>query len=419
MAKAGDTVEIKTKKATYKGTLLPRPELLSQDTTVLKLESGYNIGIATKTIENIKVIEKYKKKEKPKQKLSKNKNLPNVAILSVGGTIASRVDYITGGVYADYQASDFIAMCPELEKAANIKAVNVMKVMSEDILPQDWAKIARAVAKTLQNVEGVVITHGTDTMHYTSAALSFLLEGLDKPVILTGAQRSIDRPSSDAFMNLACAVHAASKLKHAGVAICMHAESSDTYCNLIPGVKARKMHTSRRDAFRPMGVDPLARVWPEGRIEHISTKKPPENKKLKVNSCKSEISLIEIHPSIDPSIITKQLGKVRGMIIAATALGHVPLNNPKSLETALKKACKKIPVFICSQTLYGRVHPHVYASLRKLSMDIGATFLEDMLPETALAKLSVALTKKNPKKYMTENIAGEITEREKYHTFLQ
>ncbi len=419
-AKAGDSVKITTKEDSFEGILIPRPEMLSQDITVLKLNTGYNIGIETKKIKKIEVIETYKKPEIKKREIKTKKDLPTVAILSTGGTISSRVDYRTGGVYADYTAEDFAAMCPELQEIANIKTAKVMNKMSEDLSPEDWEEVAKAVAKEIEKADGIVITHGTDTMHFTAAALSFILKGLNKPVIITGAQRSIDRGSSDAFMNLTCAVRAAAEWKGAEVAICMHATISDNYCYILKGTKVRKMHTSRRDAFRAINYEPLARVFPEGKLEEINTNHATRKEgKVTLEKLEKNARLIHVYPGINPAVVEKQLEGAKGAVIAGTALGHVPTSGYSDLMPVLEKTAKKIPLFICTQTLYGRVHPYVYTNLRKLSMGLGATYLGDILPETAFAKLTVALKQKNPAEYMKENIAGEFTERELEKTYLQ
>lgn len=418
--KAGDKVKITTSEGEFEGRLLPRPELMEQDITILKLKTGYNIGIENKKIKKITITEEYKTPVIKAQKIKEKKELPTIAILSTGGTISSRIDYRTGGVYADYTAEDFIAMCPELQEVANVKAKKIMSVMSEDAMPENWVQMAEEVLKVINEVEGVVITHGTDTMHFTSSALSFLLKDLNKPVIITGAQRSIDRGSSDAFMNLICAVNAAAKWDGAEVAICMHATSSDNYCNLIGGTKARKMHTSRRDAFRAINDKPLARVYPDGKIETTNEYAKRNKNKPTQREIDPKVAIIYVYPGMEPDIIEYHLKhKVHGIVIAATALGHVPTNNPKSLIPAIKKAAKKIPIVICSQTIYGRVHPYVYTNLRRVSIEAGALYLEDMLPETAYTKLMIALKQENPKEFMKENIAGETTRRETEDSFLK
>lgn len=421
MPKAGDHVKIITKDETFEGTILPRPDILSQDITVLKLTTGYNIGIESKNIKKIEVVESYKKKQGKPPALKKKKNLPTVAILSTGGTISSKIDYRTGGVAAEYTAADFVAMCPELADVANIEAGKLMEVMSEDMVPDDWVKIAKAISKWLPKVDGIVITQGTDTMHFTAAALSFLLKDLNKPIIITGAQRSIDRGSTDAFMNLICSVHAAARWDGAAVVTCMHGSMEDRFCDLVRGTKVRKMHTSRRDAFRAINDEPLARILPNGRIEVTNDAYEKRNDaKTSVRTLDADVALVYAYPGLDPSVIEHHVKKgAKGLVIAATALGHVASSGKQSLLPVLEKAAKKVPIVITTQTLYGRVHPYVYANLRKLSLDIKAFYAHDMLPEAAYAKLMVALKQKDWLQFMQENVAGEYTDRELDDSFLR
>lgn len=419
--KPGDKVLLQTDNGNFEGILLPRPALLSQDITVLKLSTGYNIGIETKRIKKRKILQEYQTPTVQREKIPHNPELPTVAILSTGGTIASRVDYRTGGVYADYSADDFVRMCPELAKIANIKAVKIMSIMSEDAIAEDWKAMAQAVLENLDKVNGIVITQGTDTMHFTSSALSFLLENLNKPVIITGAQRSIDRGSSDAFMNLICSVKAAAEWNGACVAICMHGTISDDYCFLLRGTKVRKMHTSRRDAFRAINDEPLARVYTD-KIEVTNENYPRRNDgKTTLRELDNKAAMITVTPDMDPGVIDYHVkNKIRALVINATALGHIPINREKSLGPSLKKAIKAgVLVVVCSQSLYGRVNPYVYTNLRKVSMDVGAIYLEDMLPETAYIKLMIALKQKNPTEFMKKNIAGEYTARELDDAFLR
>ena len=262
-AKSGDNVKVITEDEQYEGVVIPRPELLGDDFLVLKLDSGYNIGIEAKKIKKVETLKKGKDVKKViRKKLKHNKNLPTVSILSFGGTIASKVDYKTGGVHADYTAEDFVEMMPHLEKVANLRARKVMGVMSEDMSPEDWKVMAREIGKELKDdkVDGVVVSQGTDTLHYSSAAMSFFLQDVGKPVVLTASQKSIDRGSSDAFMNLLCAVKAAAEFDGAGIFTCLHGTTNDDYCILIRGTKVRKMHTSRRDAFQAINDEPIALV---------------------------------------------------------------------------------------------------------------------------------------------------------------
>ena len=252
-----------------------------------------------------------------------------ISILGTGGTIASKIDYKTGGVYASFSPSDIVAQVPELKNIANIRAREVMRIMSEDITPNDWKIIAREVAKELNsNSTGVIITHGTDTMHYTAAALSFMLRELKKPVVLVGAQRSSDRGSSDAFINLICASHFVAKSNVAEVCIVMHENMNDLACVAIRGCRARKMHTSRRDAFKPINDKPIARITPDGKIEMLSNNyRTCKNEKPYVildDKIEEKVALIKMYPGVDARIIDFYIRNgYKGFVIEATGLGHV------------------------------------------------------------------------------------------------
>lgn len=426
----GDVVKIEYDRKTAEGILMPRVELMSKDITVIKLDNGYNMGIKNKKIKKIVVVKKYDPKNVKTGKIKHDPKLPTVAVLSFGGTISSRIDYRTGGVNADYSAEDFIQMCPELKGIANIRAKKAMSVMTEDIDWQDWQKIAEVIYNELKNkdVLGVVATFGTDTLHYISAALSFFLKNLNKPVVITASQRSIDRGSSDAFMNLSCAVQSAAKFDAAEVMSCMHGSTDDDYCFLIRGTKVRKMHTSRRDAFRPINEKPFAKVFVDGRIEVVSDnykKRSDVDGDVELdNKCVEKVAQVLAYPGQDKDIIDYYLNKgYKGIVVAATALGHVATNSKKSLVPGIKKAIKKgVPVVIASQTIYGRVHPFVYTNLRKLSIEAGCIFAEDMLSETAYVKLGYVLGHTNKpdevKKMMQKNLRGEINPRLKDDDFL-
>ena len=421
-AKAGDKVRVVTDEEEFEGILMPRPEILEKGVVVVKLDNGYNIGIEEKRIKKTEVIEKYGPKEAKKPKVHFDKKLPTVSVLSTGGTISSRIDYRTGGVVADYTAEDFVQMMPEIAKVANLKARKIMSVMTEDFTHKDWSFMAKEAAKELENADGVVITMGTDTLHIAASALAFFLKNLNKPVVITAAQRSIDRGSSDAFMNLICAVTAAAKSDIAEVVTCLHGTSNDDYCLLNRGTKVRKMHASRRDAFRPINELPLAKVFPDGKIEVVNGKFRKRGKgKAKVDDkFEEKFALIQVYPGMDGDVVDFYANKgYKGIVLAATALGHVPQKIYPNIEKAIKK---DIPVIIASQTIYGRVHPLVYSALRMLSIKLKCIFVEDMLPEVACIKLGWVLAHaKNPeevKELMLQNIAGEITERSDAKSFL-
>jgi glutamyl-tRNA(Gln) amidotransferase subunit D len=344
-----------------------------------------------------------------------NPNLPKVTIISTGGTIASRVDYRTGGVRPALSASDLYSVVPELSEVARVDAEILFSVFSENITCKHWAEMAQSIAKYIEKGEdGVVIAHGTDTMGYTAAALSFALQELPVPVILVGSQRSADRPSSDAATNLTGAVTAAAKAPFAEVALAMHATSSDKTIILHRGTKVRKCHTSRRDTFKSVNVEPLAKVENGNAIMLTQDyRRRDKSRKLALKpDFEEKVALLKFHPSFNPEIIDHLMGKgFMGIVLEGTGLGHISHLCIASVRKAIEK---NVVVAMTSQCIWGRVDMNVYNTGRDL-LNAGVIPLEDMLSETALVKLMWALGQtKSPeeaKKLLTTDIAGEISAR--------
>ncbi|MBR9676338.1 Glu-tRNA(Gln) amidotransferase subunit GatD [Candidatus Woesearchaeota archaeon] len=425
---AGDIVKVTTTDEVVEGMILPRPDILEGDFLVLKLSSGYNIGIDEKKIKKVEVTKKYSAPNQKKKKLSYKKGLSNVSVISAGGTISSKVDYRTGGTVADYTAEDFVEMMPELENLANIKAIKSLNIMSEDMNNTHWEKIAKDIQKELNSdADGVVLSQGTDTLQYSAAALSFFFHDVKKPIIITASQRSIDRGSSDAYQNLVCAINAAANLNGAGVYVCMHANSSDDYCYLIKASKVRKMHTSRRDAFRPINTSASAEVYMDKKIKVVKSdfNKRDNKSKTKLHLFFEEkIGFIQANPLIDSKLIDFFVeNKYKGLVISGTGLGHIPLEGKNSVRKSLENARKKgLVVVIASQCLYGRVNPYVYSNARELLFNFDLIYAEDMLPETAFVKLGWVLGQTKDynkvKELMLTSIAGEINKNLDDESFL-
>ncbi len=278
-AKPGDKVKAITKDKDIEGILMPNEET---DSVVIKLENGYNIGIKKEKLKKIEIIEKYKEKKFSKEKqFGHDKKKKTIFILHTGGTIASKVDYKTGGVIARFTPEELISMFPELKKIANIDSWLIENMWSEDMRFKLYSIIAKDIKKSIdKGAVGIIITHGTDTLHYTSAALSFILENLSIPVILVGAQKSSDRGSSDAGMNLLCAAEFIAKTDFTGVAICMHENMDDDNCLIMPACKTRKLHSSRRDAFKTVNDSPIARInYKSKKIDIIKKDSPKKSDK--------------------------------------------------------------------------------------------------------------------------------------------
>jgi glutamyl-tRNA(Gln) amidotransferase subunit D len=402
---------------TYEGILIPSSEYSDNTHLVVKLKSGYNIGI--KLTPKLK-IEKVGKGVKPSfasPSLPKQReDLPKVVIMSTGGTIASRVDYRTGAVRSALSANDLYGVVPELADLAQVETQILFSIYSENITPKHWTTIAQTVAEHIeQGAKGIIIAHGTDTMAYTAAALSFALQNLPVPVIVVGAQRSSDRPSSDAATNLIGAVKAAAYGPFAEVVTAMHETVADTTIALNRGTKVRKCHTSRRDTFKPVNALPIARVTDQEvtMLTDNYRKRNSSSKLILKPQFNDNVVLLKFYPGFEPSVIDWYAERnIRGILLEGSGLGHVS----KVCFGAIKNAIQNhnVVVALASQCIWGRVNMNVYDTGRDL-LNLGVIPTEDMFPETALVKLMWVLGQtKDPeeaKKLFRSNIASEYSPR--------
>ena len=413
---------------------MPRITLGQSDNIVIKMDNGYNIGIKYEKGIKIKKLGGGRRLTfKPaKIRVLKDSKKQTVSILGCGGTIASRVEYKTGGVFPAFSPDDLLASFPQLKDLANLRGRKLFDIFSEDMSPAHWQVIAREVVKEIKKgVDGIVLMHGTDTMHFTSAALSFMVQTPTVPVVVVGAQRSSDRGSSDNEMNLMCSTALAARSDIAEVGVCMHANMADDFCYFHQGTKVRKMHTSRRDTFRSINVLPFAKVWYEKlRVEPIrGDYKHRSEGRLKLDDkINPRVGLFYSYPGIDPSVLEGLVDFYDGIVVAGTGLGHVPTNPSnnelsKSLVPALSTLIESgVPVVIAPQTVYGRLNLNVYEAGRLMN-EIGVIGDGcDWTPETALVKLMWVLghTKAMGKirEMMVTNVAGEISERTEPEAFL-
>ncbi len=424
----GDKIKVIFSKESYEGIMLESP-IDEQDVLLLKLDSGYNIGFNRKDVIKIELVKKQEiKEEKGVEKIKKDNEKPNVAMIITGGTISSQLDVKTGAVKWLTSPGKLLEFYPEIFKHVNVSRVEIpfMKA-SENMSYKDWKKIAK-IAETLlndSNISGLIITHGTDFLGYTGAALSFFLKNLNKPVVLTYSQRSSDRGSSDARLNLECAAIAAAS-DIAEVMLVGHATTNDDYCYAMPGTKVRKMHSSRRDAFKTVNAKPFVKIFNDGRIEKISNYnvvKQGMKKVLVDDKFEEKIGIIKFYPGQDVDILDYYLkNKYKGIIIEVSGLGHLPIGESGNSWLSKLKEVQKKGIVICAvaQTIFGRLNPKVYSAGRELEKT-GIIFLEDMLSETALVKLGWVLghsewckNKEMIKKKMLENVSREISNRIEY-----
>jgi len=420
---AGDRVNIVLGKKEYEGVLLESPEK-EKDVVLLKLDSGYNIGFIKKDIFDIELVEKFRESdnERDKKTIKKNSKKQNIAMIITGGTIAARLNPKKGGVDWLTDPESLFRFYPSLFRKVNVVLVEspFMKA-SEDMDHKDWQKLAKKTEELLnnQNIKGVIITHGTDFLHYTASALSFFLGKLNKPVVLTYSQRSVDRASSDASLNLECSA-LVSVSDIAEVMLVGHASTNDDYCNAMPGTKVRKMHSSKRDAFKVINDKPIAKVSSDN-IEVIKEYHKRNNKIVNSDTkFEEKVALLKFYPGQEPDILDHYFDKgYKGIVLEMGALGHVHTSRARKSWTRKLKQVQEKGLIVCgtSQCFYGRTDPLVYSNGREL-LDTGIIYLEDMLPETAYVKLGWVLghkewskDKETIKEKILENFVGEFNDR--------
>jgi glutamyl-tRNA(Gln) amidotransferase subunit D len=434
----GDIIQLNTVDNEFRGMLMPRYESADEDHIVIKLKSGYNAGIESTKIQSIKKVAEISDQNTPPAsnralftdtcKVQVNsyinndneETLPKIALISTGGTIASKIDYRTGAVRAALSASDLYISIPELLKYTIIDSEILLNEYSENLKPEHWTLIANKVAEKVRSgkYQGVIVSHGTDTMHYTASALSFALQNLPIPVILVGAQRSSDRPSSDAALNLIGAAVFAIKSDYSGVFVAMHASSSDDVIACHVGTRVRKNHTSRRDAFESINTSPIALVKDDNVQMQLQENTALQrrdnnncNKFVTMSNYDSRVLLLKFHPGFDPDFISHALlmDKYKAIVIEGTGLGHISRECIPKLKKAIESG---IMVFMTSQCIWGRTGMTVYNTGRDL-LNLGVIPLSDMIPETALVKTMWVLANSKSfgeaRKMMQENVSNEMS----------
>ena len=415
--KAGDYLKIILKDEEIKGIYIPSS---NKDVLTLKLSSGYNLGVNKKDIRKIELIKK-EKKMVIKNKIKLRKDLPIISILHTGGTLASKVDYKIGGVFSSFTPEDVLALVPELGEISNFNSRLISNMWSDDLRFEHFSIIAKEIEKEIKKgVKGIIIGMGTDNLAVAAAALSFIIKETPVPIILIGAQRSSDRGSSDAAMNLVCASKFIVNTDFSDVAICMHDYMSDDYCSILPACKTRKLHSSRRDAFKAVNDIPIAKVSYKGK-DIVFNKDYKKGGKLVIKpNMENKTGFLKIHINMFASEFSAFKG-YKGLVIEGTGLGNTPLDvldrytkEHAKIRNALENLVRSGTVIVMTTNcLFGKVNMNVYSKGVDL-IKIGVIPGEDMLPETAFVKLSWLLgnyKKEMVRELVKRNLRGEINER--------
>ena len=433
-ADLGDEVEVRARDGrAWKGLVMEHHAFSGPRVLTLKLSSGYNVGVAVDGSTEVRLLRRVAPRSRKPAPPEASADKPAVSILATGGTIASYVDYRTGAVHPVTTPEELAAAVPEIAELARVTTRIVFAMFSEDLQPEHWQRLAREVkAEFDRGARGVVVTHGTDTLQYTAAALSFFLQDLPGPVVLVGAQRSSDRPSSDAGQNLHAAVAVAAGTDLGEVVVVMHAGAADGVCHVHRGVRVRKMHASRRDAFQGVNALPLGRVEVpfQGGAPVVTLDQPYRRAgagPVRLDDrLDEEVSMISSYPGLWPDHLEKVV--LRGVVLVGTGLGHVAQRNLDMVRAICSgrhqdgrprmrydgREAGPSFVVMSSQCLHGRVNMKVYSTGRDL-LSAGVMPAEDMLPEVAYVKLMWVLGHTHDpadvRRLMATSLVGEMDDR--------
>ncbi len=434
------TVSTHNGTAEHTGLVLPPA---SKGHISIKLDNGYNVSYPAEDLLDWEPIPSNDQPKAPELNAPEaDTDLPRIRLIHTGGTIASKVDYATGAVEAKFEPEEMLDAIPELASIARLDAVKIGNMFSDDIRPHHWNIISDACAQAFEDgCRGVVIAHGTDTLHITSSALNFAFAGKGTrpagPIVMVGSQRSSDRGSSDATENLLAAVHWAANgpLPHGdsgdSVVVVMHNTQSDGVMAVHSGLAVRKMHSSRRDAFHPVNGQPLATLsmTPKGftvttapwydEAREAASKRPVAERPTTYETGQRIAQFIAgpwLHAEHVEAVVSTG---VQGVVFHGTGLGHLPIDDPQNdaPENALlwriltRCVNRELPVVIVNQCIHGPVDMNVYSKGRKqqamglLGHGVSST------PEAMTAKLHWVLSQNiNVKEALSSNLCGEHRE---------
>jgi glutamyl-tRNA(Gln) amidotransferase subunit D len=417
-------IKAQTTRGDFEGLVLPRSETSDALHLSLKLSSGYNLGLRHDTITTLEKTGYRKAEYKiPEEEFPFDPAKPKVMLFGTGGTIASRLDYRTGAVIPAFSPGELYGSVPELADVCNLETEKLFGVFSENMGATEWKIIAERCGQAIEDgYQGVVIGHGTDTMHHTAAAMTFMVQNLPVPIVLVGSQRSSDRPSSDAALNLIAASSAAAHGNIAEVMVCMFGPTSDRYDLLHRGTRVRKMHSSYRSTFRTLGDIPLAMVE-DRQVKPLKEdfRQRDPSRKVEVHAhFEDKVTLLYYYPNMRNDVLDGLIDAgYKGIVLAGTGLGHVNRKVYPALERAQREG---VQVYMTLQTLWGFVQMQVYETGREI-LELGVIPLANMLPEVGFIKLGWALGRypDDPDKVralMTTPIGSDMTEGEPVEGYL-
>lgn len=323
--------------------------------------------------------------------------------MTTGGTIASESS--DEGLKPGLLSGDILTNVNSIAERYDVTTRDLFQLDSSNIQPEEWQLIARSIAASYRDYDGIVITHGTDTMAYTSSVLAFMLRNIPVPVVLTGSQLPVSHPLTDAKDNLFCAFAMASS-GHPGVFLAFNRK-------VLRGCRAVKVRTKSFDAFESINCPPVAKVDVGGLIvsEELILH-PADGFELKDNLC-SDVFLIKIIPGLNPDLLNmlRHTG-CRGVVIEAFGAGGMHFMRRDLISALQALADSGVAVIVCSQCLYESCDFSIYQTGMRLVEHNGIIQARDMTTEAAVTKLMWCLGQTEElaelRRLFTSDLAGEL-----------
>ena len=300
-----------------------------------------------------------------------------ILLITTGGTIASHMT--SHGLVPTLTAEDILEVLPDMGKRCQLEAKNLFRIDSTNMTPEHWKRIAGEIEAHYLEYDGFIICHGTDTMAYTAAALSYMIQDSPRPIVLTGSQRPLETEISDARMNLRDSILYA--LDDASCGVCLVFGGK-----IIAGTRAKKTKSMSYNAFSSINYPELAVMRDEHLVRYIQPKKP-EGGPVFYTEMDPRVFLLKLTPGISPLILSDIFSRYDGLIVESFGVGGIPDSILQEFEHQLKKYGTRKAVVMTTQVTYEGSNMGVYEVGKRVQDKFPLLEARDMNLEAVFTKL--------------------------------